>query len=185
MDFSTAMSLVLAVPEVVILIAGPVWLLVWRRRLPRRAVVLAVVGCGLMLATPLIHIGWVLLWPMLIRSQSFDLSNLSIVTMAVNGVATLIYLAALTLLIGAVLSCRGPRTTPNDGFDALVAGQPVGALVTDQPGSGPVGNEQHAPAPVPAQRAGTTGFAPPSGTTEFAPPSGATAPGADRPDHGS
>ncbi|MEO3815608.1 hypothetical protein [Plantactinospora sp. B24E8] len=184
MEFSTATPLLLAVPEVVILIAGPVWLLVWRRRLPRQAVVLAVVGCGLMLATPLIHIGWVLLWPTLIGRQSFDLFNLSVITMVVNGVATLIYLAALTLLIGAVLSCRGPRTTPNDGFDALVAGQPVGALVTDRPVSGPVGNE-HAAAPVPAQRTGTTGFTPLSGTTEFAPPSGVTVPGADKPDHGS
>lgn len=184
MEFSTAMSLALAVPEVVILIAGPVWLLVWRRRLPRRAVVLAVVGCGLMLATPLIHVGWVLLWPMLIRSGSFELSNLSVTSMAVNGVTTLIYLAALSLLIGAVLSCRGPRVTPNDGFDALVAGQPVGALVTDQPVTGPVG-DQRAPAPVPAQRAGGTEFAPPSGTTEFAPPPGSAVSGPGRSDHGS
>ncbi|MEE6261267.1 hypothetical protein [Plantactinospora sonchi] len=56
-----------------------------------------------------------------------------IVTTAIGGLNTLIYLAAIALLIGAVLACRGPRQVPDDGF---------GALVPDQSSSGSVA-ERH------------------------------------------
>ncbi|ROT33965.1 hypothetical protein [Micromonospora sp. HM5-17] len=126
LDLSIVISLGALVPELAVLVGGPILLVVWRRQLPGRAVAFAVAGCVLMLLSTVFTVVWGLLFPTIVTQYDVSYRTIGVAASALAGVTKICGAIAVGLLIAAIASCRRNRPAPSDLPADGAYGQPSG-----------------------------------------------------------